>query len=459
MIKRKDGQQLEIVCMDLGELIPENHLLKQISEKVSFEFIYDKVEHLYSDKGRPGIDPVVLMKMLIVGYLYGIKSERRLEEEVKLNIAYRWFCGLGLSDKIPDHSTFSQNRRRRFNDSTIFNEIFNEIVIQCISNDLVTGDDVVSDGTYIPANVSKKSKLIVTQQVEKSTVSYMEALNKELSQMNGYKEPVPRIIKKEVYKSTTDHDCGYIAQPNKKGLGYLAEMSVDTTHGIITGVDVFPANTSESTIILKHIERQIADTGISIKNLALDGGYDSGAVHRGLEILNIKGYSSLRNYHNNPMKKGFEYNVVKDCFVCKCGKELHFHRIAYKRTTQNYHRQYKIARKECNNCPHIEQCAVDKSAVRINASAYYPSFYANIKRTETSEYKRLKRLRSIWAEGTFAALKREHKLSRTCKRGNSQVNEECLLAAIALNLKRIVKATNFHFFRFKKLLPYLRIIK
>ena len=413
MIKRKDGQQLEIICMDLGELIPENHLS---------------------------------MKMLIVGYLYGIKSERRLEEEIALNIAYRWFCGLGLNDKVPDHSTFSQNRRRRFNDSNVFNEIFNEIVIQCIENDLVSGDDVVSDGTFIPANVSKQSKVIITQQVEKSTVSYMEELNKELAQMDGYKEPTPHIIEKEVYKSTTDHDCGYIAHPNKKGLGYLAEISVDTKHGIITGVDVFPANTSEHTIILKHIEKQITETGIAIKNLALDGGYDTGAVHRGLEILNIKGYSSLRNFHNNPMKKGFEYNPVKDCFVCQCGKNLHFHRIAYKRSTQNYHRQYKISRKECSNCPHIEKCAVDKSAVRINASAYYPAFYANIKRTETSEYKRLKRLRSIWAEGTFAVLKREHKLKQTCKRGISQVNEECLLAAIALNLKRMIKATRFYIF-------------
>lgn len=440
MIKRKKGQQLEIICMDLGDLIPENHLLKKIDEKVSFEFIYDKVEHLYSDKGRPGIDPIVLIKMLIVGYLYGIKSERRLEEEISLNIAYRWFCGLGLNDNVPDHSTFSQNRRRRFNDSNIFNEIFNEIVIQCIENELVTGDDVVSDGTFIPANVSKQSKLIITQQVEKSTVNYMEELNKELSQMDGYKEPVPQIIEKEVYKSTTDHDCGYIAQPNKKGLGYLAEMSVDTKHGIITGVDVFPANTSEHTIILEHIKKQMSNTGIPIKNLALDGGYDTGAVHRGLEILDIKGYSSLRNFHNNPMKKGFTYNSDKDCFICLEGKELNFFKIIYKKNVQNYYRLYKILRKKCSDCPHLEKCSIDKGTVRINASVFYPAFYANMKRTETAEYQRMKRLRSIWSEGTFAVLKREHKLKRACKRGLSQMSEECLLAAIALNLKRMVKA-------------------
>ena len=442
MMTEKSCKQLEFVCMDLAELIPKTHLLKQIEKHMSFDFIYDKVRHLYAEKGRPGIDPVVLIKMLIVGYLYGIKSERRLEEEVKLNIAYRWFCGLGLNDKIPDHSTFSQNRKRRFNDSNVFAEIFNEIVIKCIEMGLVTGENVVSDGSFIPANVSKQSKIVVTQQVEKSTVNYMEELNEELSKMDGYKEPVPQIIEKEVYKSTTDEDCGYINQPNKKGLGYLTEMSVDTKNGIVTGVDTYPANTTEHTIILDHIKTQIHNTGLCIENLALDGGYDTGAVHRGLEILGIKGYSSLRNFHNNPMKKGFIYNPEKDCFVCQYAKELHLFKIIYKKSSQNYYRLYKISRKECKGCPHLSKCTTDKGAVRINASVFYPSLHANKKRTETSEYLRLKRLRSIWAEGAFAVLKREHNLNRACKRGIVQVNEECLLSAIALNLKRMVKAIN-----------------
>lgn len=402
MMKREKGKQLEVICMDLSELIPKNHLLKQIDKHISFNFIYDKVSHLYSDKGRASIDPVILIKMLIVGYLYGIKSERRLEEEISLNIAYRWFCGLGISDKVPDHSTFSQNRRRCFNGSGVFKDIFNEIVIKCIIEGLVTGEDVVSDGIFIPANAAKASKVVVLESIKKSTVNYMEELEKELSQIDGYKEPIPKIIEKEVYKSITDTDCGYITQPNKKGLGYLAEMSVDVGNGIITGVvDVFPANKMEHTIILNHIKNQILDTGISIKNLALDGGYDTGAVHRGLEILGITGYSSLRNFHNNPMKKRFVYNPDKDCFTCQCGKELSFQRLIYKRTVQNYYRFYRIPRKNCLDCPHLKKCSVDKGAVRINASAYYPSFYANIRRTETLEYQRLKRLRSIWSEGTL----------------------------------------------------------
>lgn len=290
MMKREKGKQLELVCMDLGDIIPRNHLLKQINTHISFDFIYEKVSHLYSNIGRKSIDPVVLIKMLIVGYLYGIKSERRLEEEISLNIAYRWFCGLSISDKVPDHSTFSQNRIRRFNGNNVFRDIFNEIVIRCIEKGIVTGENIVSDGTYIPANVSKSSKVVVTEIIQKSTIKYMDELDKELSQMKGYKTPEPVVIKKELYKSNVDLECGYIAQPNKKGLGYMAEMSVDTSNGIITGVDVFPANKMESIIILNHIKKQIKDTGINIKNLALDAGYDVGAVHRGLEILDIRYY-------------------------------------------------------------------------------------------------------------------------------------------------------------------------
>ncbi len=223
---------------------------------------------MYSDKGRASVDPVILLKMLIVGYLYGIKSERRLEEEINLNIAYRWFCGLGISDKVADHSMFSQNRIRRFNGSGIFKEIFNEILIKCIETGLITGDDMVSDGTFIPANAASTSRQIVRETIEKSAISYMDELDNELSRQKGYKEPEPKPVNIETYKSTTDTECGYINQPNKKGLGYLAEMSIDTKNGIITGVDVFPANTMEHTSILDHIKKQMIDTRLSIKNLA-----------------------------------------------------------------------------------------------------------------------------------------------------------------------------------------------
>ena len=184
---------------------------------MDFEFIYELAALFYSTKGRRSIDLVTFIKMLLIGYLYGIKSERRLVEEVQLNIAYRWFCGLDLSDNIPEHSLFSQNRRRRFHDNTLFQDIFNHIIVRCIEQGILTGEHVVSDGSFIPANVSSASKIEVTQTVLKSTVHYLDELDKELSEQRGYRAPVPTEKEVTVLKSKTDPKCGYIHQERTPG--------------------------------------------------------------------------------------------------------------------------------------------------------------------------------------------------------------------------------------------------
>ena len=149
MMGRQNGQ-IQMVILDIDSMIPDNHLLRQIKNCVNFDFIYEVAAPYYSNTGRKSIDPVILIKMLLVGYLYGIKSERRLEEEVSLNLAYRWFCGIDLTQRVPDHSTFSQNRRRRFLDAGIFREIFNEIVLKCIQLGIVSGETGVADGSFFP---------------------------------------------------------------------------------------------------------------------------------------------------------------------------------------------------------------------------------------------------------------------------------------------------------------------
>ena len=150
----KQSGQIQMVILDIDSMIPEDHLLRRIKNCVNFDFIYEKAAPYYSHIGRKSIDPVVLIKMLLIGYLYGIKSERRLEEEVSLNLAYRWFCGIDLMHRVPDHSTFSQNRRRRFQEAGIFREIFNEIVLKCIDLGIASGEIGVADGSFLPSNVS-----------------------------------------------------------------------------------------------------------------------------------------------------------------------------------------------------------------------------------------------------------------------------------------------------------------
>ena len=158
----------------------------------------------------------------------GRKSERRLEEEVSLNLAYRWFCDIDLMQKVPDHSIFSQNRKRRFKDASIFREIFSEIVMQCIKQNIVSGEIGVADGSFLPSNVSWSSRYEAVESIKHSTIKYMEELDAELAAMPGYSEPEDVETEKKCLKSHTDKDCGYIHQKRKKGLGYPVEMTVDT---------------------------------------------------------------------------------------------------------------------------------------------------------------------------------------------------------------------------------------
>ena len=175
MMGKKSGQ-MQICMIDIGKLVPENHLLKKINKYIGFEFTYELARPYYSDTGRKSVDPVVMVKMLLIGYLYGIKSERRLVEEINLNIGYRWFCGFNIDDKIPEHSLFSQNRRRRFTDSKIFQDIFDKIVMECIDKRIVTGENMVSDGTFISANVAWSSRYEAAEIIQKSTVDYPDSL-------------------------------------------------------------------------------------------------------------------------------------------------------------------------------------------------------------------------------------------------------------------------------------------
>ena len=440
MMGRQSGQ-ISMLILDIEELIPENHLLRKINQMISFDFIYDLVASYYPTNGRPSVDPVSMFKMLLVGYLYGIKSERRLVQEIQLNIAYRWFCGFELTDKIPDHSTFSKTRIRKWNASNVFQQIFLEIVRCCIEQRLVDGKEMAADGSYIPAEVSRNSWTDVEVEVEQSMLSYLDDLDQELASQPGFKKPPSHIVTKKITTSTTDPECGYIHHGSKRGVGYLMETTVDCKHGIITGVDVFPANEKESLLILRHLERQQKQLGLSMDKVALDRGYDTGAVHRGLELLDITGYIPAIRFPNDPSKYGFSYDPKQDAFICPMGQPLEYHRLNCNKSTGKYLRCYQVQGDICKNCTSREGCFDTTGARRrILASSCYPAFYRGHLRVNTPEYLHMMRKRKIWAEGSFAAMKREHNLSTIHKRGILAATEECLLSAMALNLKRMVKA-------------------
>jgi transposase len=175
----------------LEDQVPENHLLRLIDRHVNFDFVRAKLKDSYSDAGRPSIDPELLLRILLIGYLYGITSERKLVEELRMHLAWRWFTGLGFNEEIPHHSTFSKNRHGRFQESKLFEQLFEEIVARCLQAVLVRGDGLSVDGSFVEANAAKESRVPREQLAEAAQVHYVvRQYLKELEEQNPVEEPV-----------------------------------------------------------------------------------------------------------------------------------------------------------------------------------------------------------------------------------------------------------------------------
>lgn len=193
MIKENNSPQQTLEVVYIENLVPQDHILRKIAKYIDFSFIRDITKEYYClDNGRPGVDPIILFKMLFIGYLFGIRSERQLVKDIQVNVAYRWFLGLSLTDEIPSHSTISMNRIRRFKGTTVIQDIFDNIVLQAMKYGLVEGKILYSDSTHLKANANKKK--FVVQQVEKSVKDYMDELDKNIDEdrIDHGKEPLKK---------------------------------------------------------------------------------------------------------------------------------------------------------------------------------------------------------------------------------------------------------------------------
>ncbi|MHA6845702.1 transposase, partial [Ralstonia syzygii] len=253
MLKSPTAAQQELEMVTLEELVPKDHLLRKIDAAVDFEFIRAKVAPLYcADNGRPALDPVVMFKLLFIGYLFGVRSERQLMREVQVNVAYRWFARFRLTDKVPDASTFSQNRRRRYTDTTVYQEIFDEIVRQAIGHGMVDGRVLYTDSTHLKANANKNKCDVV--EVEQTPSAYLAELDAAVDADRAAhgKKPLKRDDdapppSKETKLSRTDPDSGFMVRDDKpRGFFYLDHRTVDAKHAIITDTHVTPASVHDS---------------------------------------------------------------------------------------------------------------------------------------------------------------------------------------------------------------------
>ena len=448
---RKTQQQGEYELVMLEELVPQDHFLRKVDAAVDFSFIHDMCKDLYCpDNGRPSIDPEMLFKMLLLGYLYGIKSEVKIAEAVNENIAFKWFLGLKLTEKGPDHATISINRVRRFRDNNIAEQIFDEILKQCMDKGLVGGAILYTDSTHIKAKANKHRKALLT--VDTSPKEYMEELDEQidLDRESLNKKPFDRndndpdpptgggMAKRMI--SLTDPDSGQQTREGKPdGFHYSEHRTVDSKNNVIVNVHVEPANVNDITpvpTILKEIQQRL---GQLPKYMGFDAGYHSAWIAHLLEKNRIQGVIGYRRHtHQNDVfgKYRFRYEPYFDAYICPEGRHLY-----WKTTNRTGFREYWSSSRDCANCLRKRECMSEKSKRRLVTRHVWQDALDEITWfTKTTIGRRIYSWRKQTIERSFAEAKENHGLRYARMLGIKNMREQCFLTAAAQNIKRLVMA-------------------
>jgi len=435
--------EIEIVCIE--QLVPQDHMLRKIDENYNFSFVRQRMEPLYSKtNGRPAIDPVLLFKMLFIGYLYGIRSERQLEKEIQVNVAYRWFLNLNLTDKVPHHSTISQNRRRRFQGTDVFRLMFDDVVMYAYDNEFIDGKILYTDSTHIKANANKKK--FNRELVQKNTQSYLEELEKAVNDdrvEHGKKAFEPKEViedepLQEIKVSKTDPDSGYLARENKpEGFHYLDHRTCDNKYNIISDVYVTPGNINDNTVYLDRLKYQRDRFGFFVEGVALDSGYHTPNI---LKYLIEEGIYAVVAYRKPGGSKGlyrkskFKFDKENNQYICPQG-----HILRYCTTNRNGFRSYASDPNVCSLCPLLSQCTNSASHQKKIARHVWEHYAEQAKLNRDSEIGiYLKRRRSETIERSFADAKQLHGYRYARFRGIEKVESQALMTAIVQNIKKMV---------------------
>jgi len=421
----------------LEDQVPEDHLLRLIEKHISFAFVRETLKASYSETGRPSIDPELLLRIRLIGYLYGITSERKLVEELRMHLAWRWFTGLGFDQEIPHHSTFSKNRHGRFQESKLFEQLFEQIVARCLEAGLVEGDNLSVDGSFIEANANKGSRIPREQLAEVAAVKRnVRQYLVELEQQNPIEEPVHQ----QEQVSTTDPDATYATKGGTPArLGYYDNYLVDNRSCVIVGVQATAARMSQETVAAQDMIARFAEQqGREPASVAADATYGNGEFLQWLLERGITPYMRTRDNalrKNNPLygPERFTYLPESNSYVCPAGKQLTYVGLNLRNRTH----AYVATRKRCRDCPQKAQCTTGQYkylAIHIHEPARQRARdLANTPAFAHSQRERKK------VEALFAELKNQIGLRRLRLRRMKFVREQFFLAAAAQNIKRLVR--------------------
>lgn len=446
MGERRVDQAALFYTFSLEDHVPANHLLRSIDRFVELEGLRAHLAPFYSTMGRPSIDPELLIRMLLVGYCFGIRSERRLCEEVHLNLAYRWFCRLGLEGAVPDHSTFSKNRHGRFRDSDLLRQLFDTVLRRCMSEGLVGGEGFAVDASLIKAEANRERSVpgdpgLPPEASSRAIDEYLAVLDD--AAFGGATPVTPKFI------SPVDPAARWTAA--NKGpafFAYATNYLIDLEHAVIVDVEASTAvRPAELTAARTMIERVRDRHDLQPDRLAADTAYGSAEM---LEwLVNDQGIAphipiidKSGRTDGTFSRADFTYDRAADLYRCPGGKELKQYRRAFRAdhpdTPPDDTYRYRASKIDCDACALKPNCCPNGPARKVTRSIHEDArdVARDIARTDAYVTSRRERKR---VEMLFAHLKRILRLDRLRLRGPCGARDEFLLAATAQNLRKMAR--------------------
>ena len=451
--------QIQLVCID--DLVPKEHLLRIIDKAIDWSFIYDLVKDTYSaDTGRPSIDPVTLIKISFIQYLYGIKSMRQTIKDIEVNVAYRWFLGLELDEKVPHFSTFGKNYTRRFEGTDLFEKIFQHILEECYKYKLVDPSEVYVDATHVKARAN--SKKMQKRIAKKEALFYAEQLKKDINEdrivhgkkplkdkddddkssgtsdkFEDYTDDVP-LDGKEIRCSTTDPDSGWFRKGEHKHVfAYGIETACDK-NGWILDFTVNAGNEHDSRTFKGLYDRL---KNIGMEYCIADAGYKTPAIAKLLLDDGIKPvlpYKRPMTKDNFFKKYEYVYDEHYDCYICPRNQIL-----KYSTTNRDGYREYKSCGHICEKCEFLPKCTESKNHVKVVTRHIWEDYIETCEDIRhTDGMKDLYSHRKETIERVFGTAKENHGFRYTQMYGKARMKMKVALTFACMNLKKLAKIQN-----------------
>jgi transposase len=437
------GRQVEQAALfyefSLERHVPSDHLLRSIDRFVDLGGVRSELAAFYSQLGRPSIDPELMIRMLLVGYCFGIRSERRLCEEVHLNLAYRWFCRLGLDGEVPDHSTFSKNRHGRFRQSDLLRRVFEAVLRRCIDEGLVGGENFAVDASLIKADANRQNgiegeKGLPPQTTARAVREYLAVLDD--AAFGAATEVTPKFI------SPADPAARWTgAHGGQAFFAYATNYLIDTDHAIIVDVEATTAiRQAEVLAARRMIERTAKNLALQPRRLLGDSAYGSAEMlgwlvsERRIEPHVTVLDKSVRK-DGTFSREDFHYDPEHDVYLCPGGKTL---TTTGTRVNDHATMLYIASTADCRICTLKSQCCPATSTRRVPRSIHEGARDMARAIAKSWEGRVSRRLRKK-VEMLFAHLKRILRLDRLRLRGPTGARDEFLLAATAQNLRKLAK--------------------